>query len=84
MGSDKYPKRIDACVSIDGRDLGDSLIAAGLVRPYSGVVLPPATRSSSAWTKRARLQPRYACCDLISRLQTFGCPTGIHSIPNTS
>jgi endonuclease YncB( thermonuclease family) len=36
VGSDKYPKRIHACVSIDGRDLGDSLIAAGLARPYSG------------------------------------------------
>jgi endonuclease YncB( thermonuclease family) len=34
--SDKYGKRIDAYVSIDGRDLGDALIAAGLARPYSG------------------------------------------------
>jgi micrococcal nuclease len=33
---DKYPKRVDAYVSIDGRDLGDALIAAGLARPYSG------------------------------------------------
>jgi endonuclease YncB( thermonuclease family) len=33
---DKYRKRIDAYVSIDGRDLGDALIAAGLARPYSG------------------------------------------------
>jgi endonuclease YncB( thermonuclease family) len=33
---DKYRKRIDAYVSIGGRDLGDALIAAGLARPYSG------------------------------------------------
>jgi endonuclease YncB( thermonuclease family) len=33
---DKYRKRIDAYVSIDGRDLGDALIAAGLARPYTG------------------------------------------------
>src|SRR4029453_17477521 len=33
---DKYRKRIDAYVSIDGRDLGSALIAAGLARPYSG------------------------------------------------
>jgi endonuclease YncB( thermonuclease family) len=33
---DKYRKRIDAYVEIDGRDLGDSLIAAGLARPYAG------------------------------------------------
>jgi hypothetical protein len=33
---DKYRKRIDAYVSIDGRNLGDALIAAGLARPYSG------------------------------------------------
>jgi micrococcal nuclease len=32
---DKYPKRVDAFVSIDGRDLGDALIAAGLARPYA-------------------------------------------------
>jgi endonuclease YncB( thermonuclease family) len=30
---DKYRKRIDAYVSIDGRDLGEALIAAGLARP---------------------------------------------------
>jgi endonuclease YncB( thermonuclease family) len=34
--TDKYRKRIDAYVSIDGRDLGDALIAAGLARSYSG------------------------------------------------
>jgi micrococcal nuclease len=33
---DKYGKRVYAYVSIAGRDLGDSLIAAGLSRPYSG------------------------------------------------
>jgi endonuclease YncB( thermonuclease family) len=33
---DKYRKRIDAYVSIDGRDLGDALISAVLARPYSG------------------------------------------------
>jgi endonuclease YncB( thermonuclease family) len=33
---DKYRRRIDAYVSIDGRDLGEALIAAGLARPYSG------------------------------------------------
>jgi endonuclease YncB( thermonuclease family) len=37
---DKYRKRIDAYVSIEGRDLGDSLIAAGLARPYSGGTRP--------------------------------------------
>jgi micrococcal nuclease len=31
---DKYRKRLDAYVSIDGRDLGSALIAAGLARPY--------------------------------------------------
>jgi endonuclease YncB( thermonuclease family) len=36
VGPDKYRKRIDAYVSIDGRDLGDALISAGLARPYSG------------------------------------------------
>jgi endonuclease YncB( thermonuclease family) len=30
------PKHIDAYVSIDGRDLGEALIAAGLGRPYAG------------------------------------------------
>jgi micrococcal nuclease len=33
---DKYRKRVDAYVSIDGQDLGDALIAAGLARPCSG------------------------------------------------
>jgi hypothetical protein len=33
---DKYRKRVDAYVSINGRDLGDALIAAGLARPYTG------------------------------------------------
>jgi micrococcal nuclease len=33
---DKYRKRIDAYVSIDGRDVGDALMAAGLARPYKG------------------------------------------------
>jgi endonuclease YncB( thermonuclease family) len=33
---DKYRKRVDAYVSIDGCDLGDALIAAGLPRPYAG------------------------------------------------
>jgi endonuclease YncB( thermonuclease family) len=31
---DKYRKRLDAYVSVDGRDLGSALIAAGLARPY--------------------------------------------------
>jgi micrococcal nuclease len=36
VAPDKYPKRVDAYVSIDGRDLGDALIAAGLARTYVG------------------------------------------------
>jgi hypothetical protein len=31
---DKYRKRLDAYVSVDGRDLGSAPIAAGLARPY--------------------------------------------------
>jgi endonuclease YncB( thermonuclease family) len=36
IGPDKYPKRLDAYVAVDGRDLGEALIVAGLARPYSG------------------------------------------------
>ena len=37
MKTDKYPRRVDAYVTMpDGRDLGLALIAAGLARPYSG------------------------------------------------
>src|SRR5262249_23454274 len=34
---DKYPKRVDAYViMLDGRELGEALISAGLARPYDG------------------------------------------------
>lgn len=36
VGWDKYGGRVDARVMIDGRDLGQALIAAGLARPYEG------------------------------------------------
>ncbi|TDQ81972.1 nuclease-like protein [Dongia mobilis] len=36
IGWDKYGGRIDAHVSIGGQSLGDTLIRAGLARPYDG------------------------------------------------
>lgn len=36
IGWDKYGGRIDALVTIDGRQLGDTLIRAGLARAYEG------------------------------------------------
>lgn len=34
---DKYGGRIDAAVEINGKDVGQQMIAAGLAKPYTGV-----------------------------------------------
>lgn len=34
--ADRYPRRVDARVRLDGVDVGESIVAAGLARPWRG------------------------------------------------